>query len=108
MNCFRTPTESLPLRRLALFSRVINETVGDAFADLLAVEAVLRHYGWSMDDWAEKLYRDVPNVQIKVPVIDRSIFKTTNAEQTLVKPVGIQKMIDTDVAKYNNSRAFIR
>ncbi|EGT50938.1 hypothetical protein CAEBREN_15256 [Caenorhabditis brenneri] len=104
----RHPHENLALRRLALFSRVINETVGDAFADLLAVEIILRHYGWSMDDWAEKMYKDVPNVQIKVPVADRSIFETTNAEQTLVKPDGIQKMIDQDVAKFKNSRAFIR
>lgn len=104
----RHPHQNLALRRLALFSRVINETVGDAFADLLAVEIILRHYGWSMDDWAEKLYKDVPNVQIKVPVADRSIFETTNAEQTLVKPDGIQKMIDEDVAKFKNSRAFIR
>ncbi|CAI2350528.1 unnamed protein product [Caenorhabditis sp. 36 PRJEB53466] len=104
----RFPHENICLRRLRLFSRVINETVGDAFADLLAVEAVLRHLGWSMDDWAEKLYTDVPNVQIKVPVIDRSIFKTTHSEQRLVKPEGIQKIIDEDVAKYKNSRAFIR
>lgn len=104
----RHPHKNVALRRLALFSRVINETVGDAFADLLAVEIILRHYGWSMDDWAEKMYKDVPSVQIKVPVADRSIFETTNAEQTLVKPYGIQKKIDEDVAKFKNSRAFIR
>lgn len=104
----RNPSSLMHLRRLHLFSRVINETVGDAFADLLAVEICLRHFGWSMDDWNKKLYQDVPNVQIKVPVEDRSIFKTTNAEQTLVKPDGLQKLIDENVAKYCNSRAFIR
>uniref|UniRef100_A0A8R1HMA3 PGM_PMM_IV domain-containing protein n=1 Tax=Caenorhabditis japonica TaxID=281687 RepID=A0A8R1HMA3_CAEJA len=106
--CLQNPTTSTPLTRLALFSRVINETVGDAFADLLAVEIVLRHMGWSMDDWSSKLYTDVPNVQIKVPVGDRSIFKTRNAEQTLVKPDGVQKLIDEQVAKYKSSRAFVR
>ncbi|ULT97511.1 hypothetical protein L3Y34_005372 [Caenorhabditis briggsae] len=104
----RNASPLVHLRRLHLFSRVINETVGDAFADLLATEIVLRHFGWSMDDWNQKLYQDVPNVQIKVPVADRSIFKTTNAEQTLVKPDGLQKRIDEEVAKYKDSRAFIR
>lgn len=104
----KNPQTKPALRRLALFSRVINETVGDALADLLAVEIILRHKGWSMQNWLDQLYQDVPNVQIKVPVSDRSIFKTTNAEQRLLKPEGIQKLIDEDVAKYKNSRAFIR
>ncbi|KAF1759563.1 hypothetical protein GCK72_016030 [Caenorhabditis remanei] len=104
----RAPSSIMCIRRLALFSRVINETVGDAFADLMAIEMCLRHFGWSMDDWNQKLYTDVPNIQIKVPVDDRSIFKTTNAEQTLLKPDGIQKRIDEDVAKFKSSRAFIR
>uniref|UniRef100_A0A1I7TPH3 Phosphoacetylglucosamine mutase n=1 Tax=Caenorhabditis tropicalis TaxID=1561998 RepID=A0A1I7TPH3_9PELO len=104
----RHPQTLVPLRRLALFSRVINETVGDAFADLLAVEICLRHYGWSMDDWAEKLYRDVPSHQVKVDVAKREDFETTNAEQTLVKPIGLQEEIDKTVAKYKESRAFVR
>ncbi|CAI5449203.1 unnamed protein product [Caenorhabditis angaria] len=104
----RNSSENLSIQRLQLISRVINEVVGDAFADLLAVEIVLRHYGWSIEDWNEKLYKDVPNIQIKVPVEDRSIFKTTWEETTLIEPSGIQDLINAEVEKYSNSRAFIR
>ncbi|PIC34043.1 hypothetical protein B9Z55_013814 [Caenorhabditis nigoni] len=106
----RRNTDSLPthLQRLHLFSRVINETVGDAFADLLATEIVLRHFGWSMDDWMQKLYEDTPSISFQASVGDLSIFKTTNAEQTLEEPDGLQKRIDEEVAKYKNARAFAR
>ena len=58
----------MSVRRLHLISVVINEVVGNAISDLLAVELILRHYKWTIEDWDNKLYQDVPNVQIKVPV----------------------------------------
>lgn len=101
--------ENIPLLRLKLISEVINEVVGDALADLLAVELILRHFGWSIEDWEKKLYTDAPNIQIKVPVPDRSIFKTTYEETTLLEPVGVQSRIDELVAKKGpGCRAFVR
>ncbi|CAB3405707.1 unnamed protein product [Caenorhabditis bovis] len=104
----KSESDNAALRRLKLFSRLINEVVGDAFADLLAVEIVLRHFGWSIEDWATKLYQDVPNIQIKVPVSDRSIYKTTWEETTLLEPEGLQEKINHHVSEFENARAFIR
>ncbi|KHJ79002.1 phosphoglucomutase/phosphomannomutase protein [Oesophagostomum dentatum] len=96
------------LKRLQLFSRVINEVVGDAMADLLVVELLLRWYGLSIEGWERELYTDAPNVQLKIPVKDRSKFKTTYEETTLLQPEGVQQKIDALVSQYSGARAFVR
>lgn len=95
-------------RRLHYLSMVINEVVGDAIADLLAVESLLRWYGLSVEDWERSLYTNAPSVQLKVPVTDRSIYKTTYEETTLLEPAGVQEKIDALVEKHHEARAFVR
>ncbi|RCN45195.1 hypothetical protein ANCCAN_08819 [Ancylostoma caninum] len=56
------------MRRLQLFSKVVNEVVGDAMADLLVVELLLKWYDFSIEDWERNLYLDAPSVQLKIPV----------------------------------------
>ncbi|KJH46865.1 hypothetical protein DICVIV_07059 [Dictyocaulus viviparus] len=82
--------------------------VGDALADLLVVESLLRWYGFSVIDWERQFYADAPSVQIKVPVADRSIFKTTYDETILIEPEGVQLKIDSLVEQYSEARAFVR
>ncbi|CAJ0962069.1 unnamed protein product, partial [Mesorhabditis belari] len=101
-------TSSPPKNRLYWFSQLINEVVGDALADLLAVELLLKYYGWTVEDWANKLYHDAPNIQIKVPVTDRSIFQTTWDETRLIAPLGLQDKIDHLVNELGAIRAFAR
>ena len=48
-----------------MLSRLVNQTVGDALSDLLAVEAVLHLLQWTMEDWAN-MYTDFPNRLMKV------------------------------------------
>ena len=43
-------------------------------SDLLAVEAILKHYNWTTQDWAQQLYIDLPNMQWKVPVSQKDKF----------------------------------
>ena len=43
-----------------MLARLVNQTVGDALSDLLAVEAVLNLLNWTMEDWAN-IYSDYPN-----------------------------------------------
>jgi phosphoacetylglucosamine mutase len=50
----------------------------------------------------------LPNRLTKVLVPDRLIFKTTNAERTLVEPKGLQHQIDAAVAQFSRGRAFVR
>eukprot|EP00928_Gymnodinium_smaydae_P013233 TRINITY_DN14844_c0_g1_i1.p1 TRINITY_DN14844_c0_g1~~TRINITY_DN14844_c0_g1_i1.p1 ORF type:complete len:638 (+),score=190.40 TRINITY_DN14844_c0_g1_i1:84-1997(+) len=93
---------------LLLLRDLINETVGDAFSDFLAVEAVLYALDMSAEDWLAE-YEDLPNRQLKVSVKDRGVFETTNAERTCVKPEGLQAKIDELVAAAGaGARSFVR
>eukprot|EP00418_Pyrodinium_bahamense_P095433 CAMPEP_0179043834 /NCGR_PEP_ID=MMETSP0796-20121207/17365_1 /TAXON_ID=73915 /ORGANISM="Pyrodinium bahamense, Strain pbaha01" /LENGTH=552 /DNA_ID=CAMNT_0020740219 /DNA_START=46 /DNA_END=1704 /DNA_ORIENTATION=- len=94
-------------KRLLQLRDVINEAVGDAIANLLAVEAVLHLLDWSCEEWLA-MYSDLPNRQIKVVVADRGAFETINAERTCVKPEGLQAEIDKLVTAAPSGRAFVR
>jgi len=45
----------------------IVQTVGDAVADMLAVELILAYRDWSVETW-NKQYTDLPNRQAKIHV----------------------------------------
>ena len=98
--------EAKAIKVLQNFSQLINQTVGDAISDLLAVLIVVHYLKLSPSDWDNE-YTDLPNKLVKVIVPDRSIFKTTNAERTLVEPKGMQDEIDKLVAQYPNGRSFV-
>lgn len=100
--------EKIEVKRLRLFSTLINEVVGDAMSDLLAVEMLLMHYGWTVEDWASNLYTDAPSCQLKVKVKDRTIFKTIFDETRLTAPSSLQTEIDMAVAQIQLSRCFVR
>ncbi|KAM9934057.1 hypothetical protein OXX80_006340 [Metschnikowia pulcherrima] len=92
---------------LQQFTKLINQTVGDAISDLLCVLAVLYYLKMTPVSWDEQ-YTDLPNKLVKVIVPDRTIFQTTNAERTLVKPDDMQDKIDQIVKKYAQGRSFVR
>ncbi|VDL69012.1 unnamed protein product, partial [Nippostrongylus brasiliensis] len=82
------------VKRLHYLSLVINDVVGDAIADLLVIEVLLRWYGYSLQDWETALYTYAPTIQVKIPVADRSRYKTTYEETILLEPKGVQEQID--------------
>lgn len=86
---------------------IINETVGDAISDMLLVETILHVNGWDVQEWLAT-YSDLPNVQKKISVADRSVVTVTNAERQCVTPAGLQDEIDQVVAKYQRGRSFVR
>jgi len=97
-----------PAKKLLLLRDMLNETVGDAFSDMLAVEAALYALDMSAEDWLGQ-YIDLPQRQLKVAVKDRTVFETTNAERTCVKPAGLQEKIDElVVAAGASARSFVR
>ncbi|XP_058085016.1 phosphoacetylglucosamine mutase [Magnolia sinica] len=93
--------------RLLAVSKLINQAVGDALSGLLLVEAILQYMGWSIQRWSE-LYKDLPSRQLKVKVADRTAVITANEETVVVKPLGLQEAINTEIAKYPQARSFIR
>ncbi|XP_043922088.1 phosphoacetylglucosamine mutase [Protopterus annectens] len=86
---------------------LINQTVGDAISDMLAIEAILAIKGLSVQEW-DAIYTDLPSRQLKVKVADRCVITTTDAERNAVTPPGLQVQIDNLVKKYRFSRAFVR
>ncbi|XP_065003706.1 phosphoacetylglucosamine mutase-like isoform X1 [Musa acuminata AAA Group] len=93
--------------RLLAVSQLINQAVGDALSGLLLVEAVLQYMGWSIKRWNE-LYQDLPSRQLKIKVADRNAVVTANAETQVVKPSGLQELIDAESGKHPHGRCFIR
>lgn len=98
---------NIAARKLYYFSQLINQTVGDAVADLLAVLIILNDLKLTPAEW-NGFYHDLPNKLAKCIVSDRNLFKTTNAERTLVEPAGLQNQIDIEVKKYKLGRSFVR
>lgn len=103
----RSEAERLAAKQLRLFIDVINETVGDALADLLATEAILSVMNLTVEGWLN-LYHDLPQRQLKVAVRDRTLIQTTDAERRCVAPAHLQDCIDELVSKYPSGRSFVR
>ena len=112
MIAFRTHTPVSDSQRSALETLValtdlINQSVGDAISDMLAVEAILALKGLSPAAW-DASYTDLPSRQEKVRVSDRSIFKPINADTELAAPEGLQPRISAAAGKYTHGRCFVR
>ncbi|UKZ73293.1 hypothetical protein TrVFT333_000936 [Trichoderma virens FT-333] len=103
----QSPAQKDALETLAAVGDLINQTVGDAISDMLMVEVILAHKGWSLKDWATT-YTDLPNRLVRVEVGNKDIFETTDAERRLSHPPGAQDEIDQCVRKYTTARSFAR
>jgi phosphoacetylglucosamine mutase len=103
----QSPAQKDALDALAACADLINQTVGDALSDMLMVEVILAHKGWTLRDWATT-YTDLPNRLVRVEVPDKDAFRTTDAERRLTHPEGLQADIDAVVRKYASGRSFVR
>ncbi|KAI0842128.1 Phosphoacetylglucosamine mutase [Hypoxylon sp. FL0890] len=103
----QSPAQKDALETLSALGDLINQTVGDAISDMLMVEVILAHKGWSLRDWA-MTYQDLPNRLVRVEVGNKDLFQTTDAERRLSHPDHCQEEIDKVVKKYTNARSFAR
>ncbi|XP_076648180.1 phosphoglucomutase 3-like protein nst [Halictus rubicundus] len=106
-NSNLTTSQKAAVSTLLNIINVINQSVGDAFSDMLLVETILHAKGWSIIDW-EKSYKDLLNKQLLVKVNDKNVITTTDAERRCVTPEGLQNEIDQVVSQYRNGRSFVR
>lgn len=67
LNFSSSESQRQSCNKLLTLIDVINETVGDAIADMLLVETILHAKGWDIQDW-EQCYTDLPNRLVKVKV----------------------------------------
>ena len=98
---------SAELQKLIAFGELINQATGDAIADMLGVEAVLRLEKIDFEEW-DSFYSDFPSRQLKVKVADRSIISTIPDESRTTAPPNLQPAIDELVGRFENGRAFVR
>ena len=103
----QSPAQQRSLDRLQGLTDLINQAVGDAISDMLLVEAILAHKGWSPKEWLGT-YTDLPSRLVRVEVADRSIFKAYDAERKLESPPGLQTKVDSLMSRYNKGRSFAR
>jgi phosphoacetylglucosamine mutase len=103
----QSPAQESALNTLKSLVDLINQTVGDALSDMLLVEVILAHKGWTVKEWLGT-YVDLPNRLVRVEVKDRYIFKAVDAERKLAEPHGIQQQIEELVLKYKDGRTFAR
>ncbi len=75
-------------KKLYAFLRLSNIYVGDAIANLLMIEAILRDKGMTIAEFNE-LYRDLPSQMFKIKVANRALFQTTFDESKLVEPLSL-------------------
>ncbi|KAM4059588.1 phosphoglucomutase/phosphomannomutase, alpha/beta/alpha domain I [Hirsutella rhossiliensis] len=103
----QSPAQKDALETLTAVGDLVNQTVGDAITDMLMVEVILAHKGWTLKDWA-MTYTDLPNRLVRVEVGNKDLFKATDAERRLSHPPGVQDEIDQVVRKYTTARSFAR
>lgn len=92
---------------LISINKIINAAVGDAISDILLVETALMKRSMTIFEW-HSLYDDMPSVQLKAKIRDRSLIVTENAERRVAHPKDLQTLIDNCVSKYPGARSFVR
>eukprot|EP00002_Diphylleia_rotans_P034603 TRINITY_DN7451_c0_g1_i3.p1 TRINITY_DN7451_c0_g1~~TRINITY_DN7451_c0_g1_i3.p1 ORF type:complete len:516 (+),score=109.43 TRINITY_DN7451_c0_g1_i3:193-1548(+) len=102
-----SPTQRNALAQLQSLSLLLNQATGDAFCDILAVEAMLRCDGLDFEAWMD-LYHELPNCLTACKVADRNMIKTSADESRALQPPGLQEAIDEIVAAYPSGRCFVR
>ncbi len=85
--------QCLDARKLRAFLRISNIYVGDAIANLLTIEAVLRDKDSSIDTFSS-MYWEQPSKMYKAVVSNRNNFKTQWDESRLTEPKALQDAID--------------
>ena len=94
-------------KRLIAIAELFNQATGDAMADLLAVDGILRVLQFDDQKWNE-LYTDLPSRQLKVKVVDRSVVVTNEDETKCLQPASLQPLLDAAMKKVKKGRAFVR
>mmetsp|Transcript_14428 Transcript_14428/g.18717 ORF Transcript_14428/g.18717 Transcript_14428/m.18717 type:complete len:220 (-) Transcript_14428:120-779(-) len=93
-------------RRLLALHQLINQAVGDAMSDMLAIEAVLCVKRWDISDW-DACYVDLPSRQCKLPVKDRTVIVCSPDETFVLSPPELQVKLN-ELQKQEGFRCFVR
>ena len=87
--------------------KLANPSVGDAICNLLIFELALTYLKLSYEDTL-KLYTDLKSKTSKIAVKSKENVKTTDIEDKVTSPKGLQETIDEIVSKHDGRKAFLR
>ena len=99
--------DKIAARKLKALLKISNIYVGDAIANLLMIEAVLRDLDYSVEQFSQ-IYEEYPSKMFKAVVEDRTSFKTIWDETRLEDPIALQRTLDQLVKQVEGGRAFVR
>lgn len=99
--------DTLEAKKIKAILQLSNMTVGDAIANLLLIESILRDLDLSITDFAA-IYEENPSRMFKAVVKDRTKFKVIWDESRLTQPIELQNTIDALVAQTTEGKAFVR
>jgi phosphoacetylglucosamine mutase len=99
--------DSQILELIQKYISMFNPSIGDALSSLIATESALKVLDFSIED-VYLMYKELPSLNTKISVKDKSIFKCNDNETKLIQPENLQISIDQLVSKFNQARAFIR
>lgn len=110
MQCFTVksndPIKATATEELHALSQLINQCVGDALSDLLLVLVIISK-GTTFEEW-DAGYTDLPSLQTKILVADKSIFVPGEADMALIEPQSIQQCVDEACKGRKDARCFVR
>lgn len=84
-----------------------NPSVGDAICNLLIFELALTYLKLGYEDTL-KLYTDLKSKTSKIAVKSKENVRTTDIEDKVTSPQGLQEQMDEMVKKHDGRKAFLR
>lgn len=88
-------------RRLRNLYFLINQLIGDAFYNMLAVLYILEVEDININKW-DNVYTNFYSKQYKLYVNDKSVIKNNYDETKVIKPNNFQSEFDKIISKYKN------
>lgn len=107
MAALKGKEDRIEAKKLVAILKLSNMTVGDAIANLLLIESILRDWDMSIEDF-NNLYYQNPSKSYKTVVKDRTKFKVIWDESRLTQPLELQDIIDDLVKQVDEGKAFVR
>lgn len=86
LEAIKDKQDTLEAKKLVAILKLSNMTVGDAIANLLLLESIMRDLDYSIEDFAG-IYEENPSRMYKAVVPDRNKFKTIWDESRLTQPI---------------------
>jgi phosphoacetylglucosamine mutase len=95
------------VEELSILKKLFNQIVGDAIMNLVGVQYILQQMNMSPKEFHE-LFKVREHRVIKIPVQDRTGYRTTEDQTVLLEPLDKVIELSDVIASYDGTRIFVR